>query len=116
MELELKVCRGTVNLLSNLLSKPNWYEGNVAVAYAAGKLLTAVLPDLSQEQRAIFDGSHDGEQIKKWLSGEVVLKMTDEQREAMKKCVAFHLSKSLLPMSAFALELMQLLGLAGKEA
>jgi len=116
-----ELSRGGINLLTNILGNPQWYEGKVDLAYLAGKVLVNKLPDLSAETPPGQVVDQQGRPVqpnqavlKAWLSEPKEVSITQKEGGAIKKCIEFCLKNSSLPINVYVMELMEKFGVTAE--
>lgn len=110
--MDVKMKRGSVNMLSNMLQQPGWYKGNVGLVYAGGSILIETLKDLDGIDPPEKAGS-DREILKNWLGEVIEFVLNDNQVKAVVACILFSVEKSQLPINSYTYELLTTFGVEG---
>jgi hypothetical protein len=106
---ELKLRRGAVNTLNNLLQGTGWYDDS-KTAYLAGSILVNAMPEIEEVPKTSAGQPVGGDGLKAWLNAELVLSLTAKQTKACKQCVEHFIKQKQLTINLYTFELMEKLG------
>lgn len=106
---ELKLRRGALNTLNNLLQGTGWYDDS-KTAFLAGSILVNAMPEIEEVPKQTGGAPVQGADLKAWLDKEYALPLTPKQIKACKQCVEHFIKQKQLTINAYTFELMEKLG------
>jgi len=108
----MKLQRASINILSQILQAPGWYQGNAGLMYTAGTILIEVLKPFESPEHAPPEGIKEDAEVRlKWLSTPFDLELTPTQVEACSAALQSAVSQSTLPINAYTYELLKSFGI-----
>lgn len=107
---ELKLRRGAMNTLNNLLQGTGWYD-DTKTAYTAGSILVNCMPEIEEVPKQANGQPIGGEDLKNWLDTDMKMELTTNQIKTCRKCVEHFLNQKQLTINMYTFELMTKIGI-----